>query len=74
MYSEKILGNNNHTPENQKHWLITPLNTMLEHSYLQFNDQFHKQNKDLAKGTALLNNLSCNIHAIFRAQKNHQNV
>jgi hypothetical protein len=42
-----ILDNDNHTPEKEKLELITLLNTILEQNYLQFNDQFCKQNEGL---------------------------
>jgi hypothetical protein len=44
------LDNNNHNPENEKHEPVTLLNTIFEQNYLQFNDQFYKQNVGLAMG------------------------
>jgi hypothetical protein len=39
--------NNNRTPEIEKQELESLLNTIFEHNYMQFNDQFYKHNEGL---------------------------
>jgi hypothetical protein len=46
----EILNNDNETPTTEKQELGTLLNTILEHNYMQFNDQFYNQNEGLAMG------------------------
>jgi hypothetical protein len=46
---KEIVNNDNHTPK-KKQELVTLLNTVLEQNYLQFNDQFYKQNQGLVMG------------------------
>jgi hypothetical protein len=48
---KEILNNDNHTPEKEKQELTTLLNTILEQNYLQFSDQFYKQNEGLGMGS-----------------------
>jgi hypothetical protein len=47
----KILNNDNETPTIEKQELEILLNTIFEHNYMQFNDQFYSQNEGLAMGT-----------------------
>jgi hypothetical protein len=46
----EILNNDNETPITEKQGLGTLLNNILEHNYMQFNDQFYSQNEGLAMG------------------------
>jgi hypothetical protein len=49
----EILNNENGTPTIEKQELGTHLNTILEHNYIQFNDQFYNQNKSLTTGAPM---------------------
>jgi hypothetical protein len=44
----EIINNKNETPTIEKQVLEVLLNTIFEHNYMQFNDQFYKLNKGLA--------------------------
>jgi hypothetical protein len=46
----EILNNDNETPTVETQELEILLNTIFEHNYMQFNDQFYKQNEGLAMG------------------------
>jgi hypothetical protein len=41
---------NNSTPEKQKQELVTLINTIINHNYLQFNNEYYKQKDGLAVG------------------------
>jgi hypothetical protein len=64
----KIILNNNQILTEEKHKLITSPNKILEQNYLQFNNQYYKQNDGLAMG-----NHSWNIHPTLRTYKNYRN-
>jgi hypothetical protein len=46
----EVLNNDNETSTVEKEELEILLNTIFEHNYMQFNDQFYKQNEGLAMG------------------------
>jgi hypothetical protein len=49
-----IVKDDNETPTIEKQEMGTSLNTILEHIYMQFNDQFYNQNESLAMGAPTL--------------------
>jgi hypothetical protein len=41
-----IINNDNHIPENNKHEVAIPVNTVREQNYLKFNNQFYLKHRN----------------------------